>query len=301
MPTAKKKTLKSSVSIPVKNETVSEMKVSGPTPGHPVGCKCLSCTIRSGGFLKGKGFTPILIALLVIAVFFIGILVDRVMYLQSQNSGTYQAGNQAQPTTAGPQEGQKVNVSVGHLPALGNKNAKVKIVEFADLRCPFCDQFYKGAEQSLINDYVKPGKVAFYFRHYAFLGPSSIVAANAAECANEQGKFWDMHNYLYENQPDESDTSMYNVTDLTNIAGQLGMNTTQFQTCLSSNKYQKNVDADLADGQKAGVNGTPTFFINGQMLVGALPYTSIKTAVDCALNNNSFSVNSSTGDVTCNK
>ena len=106
---------------------------------------------------------------------------------------------------------------------------------------------------------------------------------------------------MYDNQPSETDTSMYNTTSLTNIAGQLGMNTTQFQSCLSANKYQKNVDGDLADGQKAGVNGTPTFFINGYMLVGALPYSSFKTAIDCVSSNGKISVDQNSGTVTCSK
>src|SRR5205807_3560195 len=97
---------------------------------------------------------------------------------------------------------------------------------------------------------------------------------------NEQGKFWDMHNYLYEHQPDESDTSMYTTDNLTPIAGTLGLDINEFQSCLSANKYQKNVDTDIADAQKAQVDGTPTLFINGHRLVGAVPYAQIKPLID---------------------
>jgi len=201
-----------------------------------------------------------------------------------QNSGsqagapTQQAGTPAQP--AAPAPGAKVNVSNGKFPLLGKDNAKVTIVEFADFRCPFCEKFFTDTESQIIKDYVDTGKAKFAFRNYAFLGPASVVAANAAECANEQGKFWDFHNYMYKNQPSESDTSMYVTDKLTTIAGQLGMSTDQFSSCLSSNKYDKNASADLADGQKAGVNGTPTVFINGISVVGAQPYAAFKTIID---------------------
>lgn len=189
------------------------------------------------------------------------------------------AGNQQQPSAPG----QPVNVSVGHLPPEGNPNAKVKIVEFADFRCPFCDQFSKAALAQAVQDYVATGKAALYFRHYAFLGPASIVASNAAECANAQGKFWAMHDYLYQNQPPESDTSMYTVDNLAKIAGQLGMNKTSFSSCLSANTYSNNVQEDFNAGQSAGVQGTPTTFVNGLPVEGAVPYAQFKSIIDQAL------------------
>lgn len=225
--------------------------------------------------------TQILVTLIVVAAFLIGYLLPRNGSLLGGSTGTAYPN---QPTTqqgnATPAPGQKVNVSVGHLPVLGDKNAKVTVIEFADFRCPFCEKFFTDTESSIMRDYVNTGKAKYAFRHYAFLGPASIVAANAAECANEQGKFWDFHNYLYKNQPPESDTSMYTVDNLTTATGNLGMNTSQFKDCLSSNKYQKNVDGDLADGQKAGVSGTPTVFVDGIPVVGAQPYSSFKTLID---------------------
>jgi protein-disulfide isomerase len=196
-----------------------------------------------------------------------------------QNPGS---GNPAAPApvaqAAAP--GQKVNVDVGHLPPKGNPNAKVKIVAFEDFRCPFCEKFFSDTEPQIIKDYVDTGKAVLYYRQYQFLGPASVIAGNAAECANEQGKFWNLHEYLYKNQPSESDTSMYTVDNLTKIAGQLGMNAANFKSCLSTNKYDKNVQGDLAAGQAAGVTGTPTIFINGLPVVGAQPYAAFKTIID---------------------
>ncbi len=180
--------------------------------------------------------------------------------------------------TAAP--GQKANVDVGHLPAKGNPDAKVKIIAFEDFRCPFCKKFFANTEPQIIKDYVDTGKAVIYYRQYQFLGPASVVAGNAAECANEQGKFWDMHEYLYKNQPSESDTAMYTTANLTKIAGQLGLNISKFQTCLTSNKYDKNVQGDLAAGQAAGVTGTPTVFINGIPIVGTQPYAAFKAVID---------------------
>lgn len=234
---------------------------------------------------RPKTYTPVLATLLVIAAFLLGVLITKVQYLEN-GTGTNNivAQNDQTGTTTGntqpPTVGQKVDVAVGNFPAQGDKNAKIKIIEFADFRCPFCEQFYKESESQIINDYVKTGKAVYYFRHFAFLGPASVVAANAAECANEQNKFWEMHKYLFDNQPPESDTSMYTVDKMTEAAGTLGINTDQFRSCLSANKYQANVDKDQKEGQTAGVSGTPTIFINGVPLVGAEPYTTIKAQID---------------------
>lgn len=233
-------------------------------------------------FLSKLKTNQILVALLIVAAFLIGVLVTKVQYLEKgQGSTPSTAQTPAQGTQpAAPQPGQKVDVAVGHLPPLGKSNAKVTIVAFEDFRCPFCDKFTKETFTQIKKDYIDTGKAAFYYRHFQFLGDASVVAGNASECANEQGKFWQLHDYLYANQPSESDTSMYVTDKLTNIAGTLGMNTSQFQSCLNSKKYDKNVSGDLADGQKAGVNGTPTVFVNGISIVGAQPYSAFKTIID---------------------
>ncbi len=234
--------------------------------------------------LSSKNYAPLLVILLIIAAFLIGVLVTKVSYLEKNGSNTT-ATAPTVPSTAGttPAVGAKVNVSDGHLPIKGAKNAKVHIVEFADLRCPFCQRLFTDTQPQLFKDYVDSGKASFAFRHYAFLGPASTVAANGVECANEQNKFWEMHDYLYKNQPPESDTTMYTTDKLTEIAGTLGMDSSKFKDCLSSNKFQSKVDQDFQDGQKAGVNGTPATFVNGVLISGAVPYAQFKSAIDAAL------------------
>lgn len=229
-----------------------------------------------------RSWTPVLMVLLLVASFLLGMLYTKAQYLGGA-AAPAAAGNQAaggtQPSTA---PGTPVDVAVGNLPVMGNANAKVKVVEFADFQCPFCEQWFKTVEPNLINDYVKTGKVAFYWRDYPFLGQESTDAANAARCANAQGKFWQYHDYLYSHQGQEN-SGAFSKANLEQFAADMGLNTTQFNSCMDNNTYAKDAAADLADGQKAGVNGTPTVFVNGIPIVGAQPYTAFKSAIDAAL------------------
>ncbi|MBI2074291.1 MAG: DsbA family protein [Candidatus Levybacteria bacterium] len=226
----------------------------------------------------------IIVGVLIVASFFIGLLYTKIQYLEK--GGAVAATNSQPVAAAGDQPslpsspGGKVNVDVGHLPIKGNKDAKVTIVEFADFRCPFCERFFKDAETSLVKDYVDTGKVKYAFRHYAFLGQQSVWAAQASECANEQGKFWKFHEWLYNNQAPESDLEYYSKDNLVKYAANVDIDTNQFASCLNSDKYAKQVQDDLSEGQKAGVNGTPTLFVNGIPIVGAQPYSAFKTVID---------------------
>lgn len=225
--------------------------------------------------------TNLLIGLLIVAAFAIGSLWTKVSYLEKGS-----ANNLAAPSTplpAAPVPGQKVDVSEGTLPLLGNKNAKVTLVEFSDLQCPFCKRFFDDTLPQLKKEYIDTGKVKFAFRHYPLtqIHPNAMKAHSASECANEQGKFWDYHDLLFKNQELWSNLDNASaVSKLKSYAAELGLSTSQFNSCLDSDKYKANIDKDLADGTAAGVNGTPTTFVNGQSLVGAVPYTTIKTLID---------------------
>lgn len=192
---------------------------------------------------------------------------------------------------AAPTPAPKVTMALGHFPAKGNNNAKIAIIEFADFRCPFCEQFFTQTEPQVMKDYVDSGKAKYAFRNFQFLGPASVTAGNAAECANEQGKFWEYHTWLYKNQPPETDTSLYVTDKLTDAAGTLGINTSQFKSCLDSTKFAKNLTDDQTEGNTGGVSGTPTFIIgkldasgtkvvDGTLLVGAQPYSAFQAAID---------------------
>ena len=247
----------------------------------------LSTKVRNVNWAKllPKSSNQVLVVLLVVAAFLIGVLLTKVQYLEKgQTTG---ANNQAAAPAAqdnnqaaAPTPGAKVDVALGHFPLKGNANAKVTIVEFADFRCPFCEQYFTNTESQIMKDYVDTGKVKYAFRNFAFLGAASVTAADASECANDQGKFWEYHEYLYKNQPSESDTSMYNTDTLTQAAVSLGMDGNAFRACLDGKTDEAKANADMADGQKAGVSGTPSFFINGIPLVGAEPYSAFKTIID---------------------
>lgn len=164
-------------------------------------------------------------------------------------------------------------------PFLGSPTAPVTVVEFADFQCPFCGKFFKTAGKEIIEKYVKAGKVKFVYRDFAFLGAESEWAASAAECANEQGKFWQYHDHLYTHQNGENEGA-FAKENLKHFALELGLDTTAFNTCLDSDKYIAEVRKDTEDGQRFGVSGTPTNFINGRLLVGARSFAEFAAMIE---------------------
>jgi len=163
-------------------------------------------------------------------------------------------------------------------PMEGDKNAKVTIIEFSDFQCPFCGKFYSDAYKQIDEQYIKTGKVKLVFRDFPLsFHQNAHPAAEAAECANEQGKFWEMHNKLFENQ------QALAVTDLKQYAADLKLDVKKFNDCFDSGKYKAEIDKDAADGGKVGVSGTPAFFINGIALTGAQPFSAFKEVIDAEL------------------
>lgn len=221
----------------------------------------------------------ILYVLLLVALFLIGYLLAQVQNLKKGT--TAQLG--AQPQQQAQQQPQvpqgKVDVKNGNYPALGDSSAKVTIVEFADFQCPFCDRLQKDSFPSIKKDYIDTGKVQYYYRNYAFLGQESTWAAEAASCANEQGKFWEYHDYLFNHQGQENGGT-FSKDNLKKFAADLGLDSGKFNNCLDTDKYKSAVEQDTSQGQQAGVNGTPALFVNGNIIVGAVPYTQIKAAID---------------------
>ena len=177
-----------------------------------------------------------------------------------------------------PQQPQKLNIDVDDGPVLGNKNAPVTIVEFSDFQCPYCGRFFTQTLPSIKKDYIDTGKVKLVFRDFPLsFHPNAEPAAEAAECANEQGKYWEYHDKLFENQ-DSLSSELY-----IKLAGDLGLDVDKFKTCIETSKYKQEVEDDFNYGQSVGVSGTPTFFINGIKLVGAQPYEAFKQIIDAEL------------------
>jgi protein-disulfide isomerase len=161
-------------------------------------------------------------------------------------------------------------------PAKGSEKAPVTIIEFSDFQCSFCWKFWKETLPRLEAEYIKTGKVRFVYRHLAILGPPSVAAAQAVECAGEQGKFWEYHDTLFASKGLFS----FSGGRLKQYARDLGLNGTVFDECLDSGKYAKKVEGETGIGRFLDANGTPTFFINGLRLVGAHPFETFRTIID---------------------
>ena len=177
---------------------------------------------------------------------------------------------------------KKVEVSVDDDPALGNKKAPVTVIEFSDFECPFCRSFWRDTLSLIKSTYIDTGKVRFVYRDFPLsFHPGAQVAAEAAECAEDQGKYWEMHDKIFQEQDKQGQgTIQFSKTDVVKWAGQVGLNMGQLNQCLESGKYRTEVNNDLAAGTAAGVSGTPSFFINGKLLVGAQPFSAFQEIIE---------------------
>jgi protein-disulfide isomerase len=168
---------------------------------------------------------------------------------------------------------------------IGNDNAKVKMVEFTDYQCPFCGRYYKDSFDALKKKYVDTGKVQMILHDQPLtFHPNSRIGALAARCGGEQGKFLEMHDQLFGNQDAWVNLSKDDaIAKYGEYAGTIGINKQKLIDCVKSEKYGKEVDADIALASKVGADGTPTFFIDKAMIVGAQPTTAFEAAIDKAL------------------
>jgi len=149
-------------------------------------------------------------------------------------------------------------------PYLGDEDAPIVIVEFSDFRCPYCGRHFELSMQPLIDNY--GDHIRYVFRDFAALGPESVAAAVAANCANEQGEFWNFHNEFYRNQTSLG-RDYYIAT-----AEQFDLDVDAYTQCIDESRYLSEVNSDGLDGQINGISGTPGFFINGTFIRGAQPY-----------------------------
>lgn len=152
---------------------------------------------------------------------------------------------------------------------LGDATAPVTMEVYADLQCPACGQFDRTTLKQIEDKYVKTGKVKVVFNHYAFIGDESIRAAEASECANDQGKFWELVDTLYNNQAGENQGA-FSDAKLEGFAQQVGLDMEKYKTCMSSRTHLAKIQTSTQNGTQRGVNSTPTLFINGQLVRGAI-------------------------------
>lgn len=166
---------------------------------------------------------------------------------------------------------------------MGDEDATVTLIEFTDYQCPFCARHFTQTVAQIKQEYVDTGKVKYVVRDFPLsIHPNAPKASEATECADDQDKFWEMHDALFQKQGLWS--SAPNAPELfKQYATELGLDAGDFASCLDSGKHTAEVQKDFADGSSGGVTGTPAFFVNGKKLSGAQPFAAFKAAIDAEL------------------
>ncbi len=156
----------------------------------------------------------------------------------------------------------------------GNFEAPITLVEFSDFECPYCESHYPTLKK-ILNDY--PDKVRLVYKHFPLpFHQNAQKAAEASECAGEQGKFWEYHDKLFESLTEQG----YSLENFKKWAREIGLNGQKFDSCLAAGKYAQKVQVEAQEGVARGVNGTPATFVNGRLVSGAVPYETFKQIID---------------------
>jgi protein-disulfide isomerase len=159
-----------------------------------------------------------------------------------------------------------------HDPVRGPATAPITIIEFSDYQCPFCQRVTPTLDKLLAS---YPGKIRLVFKDFPLPNhPQAPKASEAAHCANEQGKYWEMHDRIFANQ------RTMELPVLKKHAAELGLDTAKFDQCVDSGKYDVVIKEDMAEGEKLGVQSTPTLYINGRPVVGAQPYEHFVSVIE---------------------
>lgn len=224
------------------------------------------------------------------------IIVGGFVFFSQNRANT--TGNVANTQTQGqqlPSQQQRVEIPItSQDPQIGKADAPVKVIEFSDFSCPFCaaasgqdpqisesmkkrDPTWEPAVPGILNDYVKAGKVLLVYK-FAFGHSGGHPASLVGWCLNDQGLFWKFYDLAFAHQLDTED-----LTKMKDLAKQVGADMGKLNSCLDSKKYDFKFDADTKAGHEAGVQGTPTFFVNGKPIVGAASYSQFKQAIDAEL------------------
>ena len=198
----------------------------------------------------------------------------------------------AQPQPQPAPQPTSSKVSIDDDPILGDKNAKLTLIEFSDYECPFCKRHFDQTYPQLKKDYIDTGKVKLVYRDYPlpFHDPMATYEAQAVSCSREQGgdtAYFKMHDEIFKRTT--SNGNGLTKDQVSKIATDLGFNAANITSCADADKYKEEVAKDIADGSAAGVSGTPSFFIGksdssgtieGTILVGAQPYSAFQQIID---------------------
>ena len=168
-------------------------------------------------------------------------------------------------------------------PIIGSQNAEISIVEFGDYQCTFCYKFHQNTLNTIQSDYIDSGKINYVYRDFPLNGSDSILAAEAAYCANDQENYWQYHNLLFENWAGEN-TGWITMNSLTQFAIDLKLDTNEFKNCLTSHKYYQKVIDNENYAKKININATPSFLIfnNEEVIriIGAQQLDKFQTAIE---------------------
>ncbi len=184
-----------------------------------------------------------------------------------------------------------VKISADNDPIIGDPNAPITIIEFSDFQCPFCARFHIQTLPLILEEYIEQGKVKLVFRDFPIqsIHPNALPASVAAECANEQGKFKEMHDMLFDYQNEWNNQDTDDALSLfSQYATNIQLEQDTFDSCLTNGKYIDEIKKDLDDGRDYGVSGTPGFFVGNDEigyveLKGAQPFESFKKIIDAQL------------------
>jgi protein-disulfide isomerase len=209
---------------------------------------------------RRKSFSPF-IHLFIPVAFFLGLGGGYLLW----------GGNQA--TGADTDQVRRVDVSTDDDPSIGPEDAPITIIEFSDYQCPVCQSWYQQVYEQLLANY--PNQIRFVYRDLPLpMHPEALPAAEAANCAGEQGAYWKYHDALFSMEYGLSREAYEK------YATDLGLDLKAFTACLDSHRYQDEVQADASDAASVGINSTPTFVVNGRVLIGAHPFANFQAVID---------------------
>jgi protein-disulfide isomerase len=199
------------------------------------------------------------------AIIFAGLIIAGALVYSGKNAPTpSDTGNN--PPVEGNNNAVKVAaLTTDGLPYLGSPAAKVTMVEFSDFQCPYCKMFQDNVVKGFLQKYLQDGSVKFIYKDFAFLGQESKDASLAAQCANEQGKYWEMHDTLFKQQNGENQGT-FSKTKLQGFAKDINLDMLKYNSCFDSRKYDSAVAQSYQEGMTGGVQGTPAVFLNGVLL-----------------------------------
>jgi len=195
---------------------------------------------------------------------------------------------QSTQTTQSQQKTQPILVSLDDDPVKGDPNAPITMIEFSDFQCPFCAKFHTTTLPQIQKNYIDSGKIKFVYRDLPIqsIHPNAVPAALAAECADDQGMFWQYHDKLFQNQVQWQNLDTINIANtLKQYATEFDLEMSDFNECLDSAKHLDEINNDLRDGSSYGVTGTPGFFIGNEKIgfikmSGAQPYSVFQRAIE---------------------